>query len=139
MEQLIYKGFIKEAAKGENDDALFIGDMEYPLAEEFESELQGKQVSVRYWISDTEKTKEELQESFLKTLFGSVSAEYGDAYSEITGYLWTDEELKIGGHDLLSELSSNKGKFVYLEIDIHDAKDVCYKCQSGCTGLCRNA
>mgnify|MGYP001561316929 CR=1 FL=1 len=119
MEQLIYKGFITERSKGENDDALFIGDMEYPLAEEFETELQGKQVSVRYWISDTEKTKEQLQEGALKTLIGAVDADYGDRYSEITGYLRTDEELKIGGHDLLAELSSSKGKFVYLEIDVH--------------------
>jgi len=119
MEQLIYKGFIEEKCKGENYDALFIGDMEYPLAEEFERELQGNQVSVRYWISDAEKTKEQIQEGALKTIMGIVDADYGDRCSEITGYLWTDEELNIGGHDLLSELSSYKGKFVYLEIDVH--------------------
>lgn len=119
MEQLIYKGFIEERYRGEKDDALFIGDMEYPLAEEFESELQGKQVSIRYWISDTKKTKEQIQEGALKTIMGVVDAEYGDRYSEITGYLWTDEELNIGGHDLLAELSSFKRKFVYLEIDVH--------------------
>jgi hypothetical protein len=119
MKQLIYRGFIEERCKGENDDALFIGDMEYPLAEEFESELQGKQVSVRYWISDTKKTKEQIQRSALKTIMGVVDADYGDRYSEITGYLWTDEELNIGGHDLRSELSCYKGKFVYLEIDVH--------------------
>lgn len=119
MEQLIYKGFIEEKGKEENDDALFIGDMEYPLAEEFESKLQGKKVSARYWISDTEKTKEQIQEGALKTIMGIVDADYGDRYSEITGYLWTDEELNIGGHDLLAELSSYKGNFVFLEIDVH--------------------
>jgi len=126
MEQLIYKGFIKEASKGENDNALFIGEMEYPLAEEIESELQGKEVSVRYWISNTEKTKEQMQEGALKTLIGAVDADYGDRYSDITGYLWTDEELKIGGHDLLAELSSSKGKFVYMEIDVHSQKTFKY-------------
>lgn len=121
MKQLIYKGFIEEKPEGENDDALFIGEMEYPLAEEFRMELQGKQVSVRYWISDTEKTKEQLTESALLNIIGAVDAEYIDRYSEITGYLWTDEKLKIGGHNLLAELSSYKGKFVYLEIDVHGA------------------
>lgn len=117
--QLIYKGIIKKQRKGENDDALFIADMEYPLAEEFEIELQDKQVSVRYWISDTDKTIEQLQEGAFKTLIGSVDADYGDRYSENTGFLWTDEELNIGGHDLLAELSSSIGKFIYLELDIH--------------------
>src|SRR5437868_3327415 len=47
-------------------------------------------------------------------------------YSEITGYLWTDENLMVGGHDLLDELRSHKGSFVHLEIayskDVPDAK-----------------
>lgn len=119
MKQLIYKGFIEKKGKGENDDALFIGDMECPLAEEFESKLQRKKVSVRYWISDNEKTKDQIQEGALKKIMGIVDADYGDRYSEITGYLWTDQELNIGGHDLLAELSSCKGKFVYLEIDVY--------------------
>ena len=119
MQQLIYKGLIAESSRGENDDALFIGDMEEPIAYEFEEEIQGKQVSVRYWISDTEKTKEELTENMIMTMAGAVDADYGDMYSDVTGYLWTDEELNIGGHDLLSELRSNIGKFVYMEIDVH--------------------
>ena len=119
MEQLIYKGFIKEASKGENDAALFIGEIEEPIAEVFEERIQGKQVSVRYWISDTEKTKEELTENMIMTMAGAVDADYSDRYSDVTGYLWTDEELKIGEHDLLAELQDNLGKFVYLEIDVH--------------------
>lgn len=119
MEKLIYKGFIKEGIKGENYDALFIGDTDGPIAEILQNEINGREVSVRYWISDTEKTKEQLQESLLKNLFGAVDAEYQDAYSDYTGYLWTDENLEIGGHDLLGELQSNIGKFIWLEIDVH--------------------
>jgi hypothetical protein len=119
MQQLIYKGLIAESSRGENYDALFIGEMEEPIAYEFEEEIQGKQVSVRYWISDTEKTKEELTENMIMTMAGAVDADYGDRYSDVTGYLCTDEELNIGGHDLLSELRSNIGKFVYMEIDVH--------------------
>ena len=119
MEQLIYSGFIREGSKGENDDALFIGELDEPIAEIFQDEINGKEISVRYWLSDIEKTKEQLQEGFLKKLFGAVDAEYGDVYSDYTGYLWTDENLKIGGHDLLDELQNNIGKFIWLEIDVH--------------------
>jgi hypothetical protein len=102
MNMLIYKGLITETSRGENDDALFIGDMEYPIAEEFKEEIQGKQVSVRYFISDTEKTKESLTENLISSIAGDVDADYGDRYSDISGYLWTDEELTVGGYDLLT-------------------------------------
>lgn len=118
METLTFKGIIKEDDFRDNYDALFIGS-DQPIAEILQDEITGKQVSVRYWISDTEKTKEQLQESFLKNLFGAADAEYQDAYSDVTGYLWTDENLNIGGHDLMKELRSNLGKFIWLEIDIH--------------------
>jgi hypothetical protein len=120
MKNLVYSGFIIESVYGEDDDVLFIGEnAECPIACVLEEEIAGKQVSVRYWISNKKKTKEELQESFLKELFGVVDASYTPRYSETTGYLWTDEELNIGGHDLLSELRSYIGKFIFLEIDVH--------------------
>ena len=119
MTNLIYKGFIKRKHYGEKEDALFIGDMERPIAEVFQDDLQDKQVSMRYWLSNTEKTKEELLESTLLSIIGAVDAEYGDRYSECTGYLCTDENLQIGGHDLLLHLLSHNNKFIYLEIDVH--------------------
>jgi hypothetical protein len=118
MKTLIYKGIIIEADFGENSEALFIeGDR--PIAEILQDEINHREVSVRYWISHKEKTKEELQEGFLKNLFGAGGAEYQDAYGDYTGYLWTDENIKIGGHDLLKELRSNLNKFIWLEIDVH--------------------
>lgn len=119
METKVYKGIVKEDDYGENWDALFIGESNQPIAEIFEDDFVAKQVTVRYWTSDKEKTKEELQESALRKLFGDVNANYSDAYSEITGYLWTDEELNIGGHDLLEEIRSYLGKYIHLEVDIH--------------------
>lgn len=120
MEQLIYKGLIKERDYNENFDALFIGDNGEPIAMIFEENIQGKQVSVKYWISDSEKTKEQLTENLLSTIVGAVDADYTDRYSDYTGYLWTDEELNVGGHNLLKELKSNVGKYVYLEVDVHE-------------------
>lgn len=121
METKVYKGIVKYDDYFENFDALFIGECIQPIAEIFEEDFKAKQVTVRYWISDVEKTKEELQESVLRKLFGDVDAIYNDDYSEITGYVWTNEELKIGGHDLLNEIRSYLGKFIYLEVDIHSA------------------
>lgn len=119
MKQIIYKGLITEGSRGENWEALFIGDMEEPIAYVFQEEIQGKQVSVRYFISDIEKTKQELTENLICTMAGAVDADYTDAYSDITGYLWTDEKLNVGGHDLLEELISNIGKYIYMEVDVH--------------------
>ncbi len=119
METKVYKGIVTESDYGENWDALFIGENSQPIAEIFEEDFEAKQVTVRYWTSDEEKTKEEIQESVLRQQFGDVEANYNDAYSEITGYLWSDEDLNIGGHDLLEEIRSYLGKFIYLEVDVH--------------------
>lgn len=119
MEVKVYKGLIREDNYGENYEAVFIGDMEEPIAETFEEDFAGKQVSVRYWTSKVEKTKEELIEGLLRNLMGMVDAEYGDRYSDITGYLWTDEEINIGGHNLLEEIRSYVGQYIYLEVEIH--------------------
>lgn len=91
-----------------------------PLAEILYYKIARKKVTVRYWISDTPATKEELKEDFIvKSLGGVANCKYGSHYSELTGYLWTDEELKIGGHDLLNELKSFKDKWIILEIEVH--------------------
>jgi hypothetical protein len=89
-----------------------------PIAEELEY-LSGEMVTVRYYISDKEATEEELREDFLiNTLYGNLESEYGARYSEITGYLWTDDELNIGGHSLLDELESYDGKYICLIVEI---------------------
>lgn len=89
------------------------------LAELFEDELSKKVVTVRYWITDERVTRDQAQEAFLKTLFGVVDAEWSASYSEITGFLWADQDIKIDGHDLLDELQSFHGKWLILEVDIH--------------------
>ena len=119
MKKIIYKGFISERERGEHYDAVYIGDTDEPIAFELES-INRKQVSVRYFISDTEKSKNELTENFICSLAGATNADYSDRYSDLTGYLWTDEELNIGGHDLMKEIKENIGKYIYMEIDVHE-------------------
>lgn len=116
MKNIIFEGKIWQGNQGENDSALFLGYNSEPLAERFE-EFKRRNVTIRYWISEKEQTKQELKENTLLSLSGSVDANYNNRYSEYTGYLWTDEDLKVGGHDLLNELRSNVGKFLYMEVN----------------------
>lgn len=115
----VYKGLIVTDDYGENWDAIYIGDNRQPIAKIFERDFQGKNVSVRYYISDQKKNKEQLVENQIKQISGAVNADYSDRYSELTGYLWTDQEIRVGGHDLLEEICTNQSKYIYLEVDIH--------------------
>src|SRR4051794_28121325 len=114
----IYAGKIKVTSHGEADDILFVGDENDPFAKVFQDDLEryGNSVTLNYYITDTEQSEAELDEKLIRRMSGDAEADYGDAYSEYTGYLWTDEELKVGGHDLLEELRSNKGKYLFMKV-----------------------
>jgi hypothetical protein len=120
METKIYAGKLRLDDYGEAYDILFISSHEKPLADILANDISGKNVSARYWVCDKEMTKDQAQKSFLTSLMGMAHVDFGPYYSEVTGYLWTDEEIKIGGHDLLAELKSYAGKWLILEIDIHE-------------------
>lgn len=115
MEEKIYTGFLRHGSNGEDFELLMHNDE--ILAETLE-EIHCKMVTVRYYISDKEVTLEEAQKAHLLTVMGAAYVEYEMHYSEITGYLWTDEELQIGGHDLMEELKSHIGKYLILIITI---------------------
>lgn len=111
-----YEGLLSIDSYGEADDILYLSSVDDPLAEELEW-MSGKNVTVRYWICDEKCTKEEAKEGFIKKLLGVAKVDFGQQYSEYTGYLWTDEELRVGGHNLLEELRSNIGKWLILEVE----------------------
>jgi hypothetical protein len=125
MNTKLYQGFLREGGWGEADDILYLisgdetEDVE-PLAVILQDDLDDKTVSVRYYICDKRCTLEEAKESFIKQLSGQVDTDVRAHYSEITGYLWTDEKINIGGHDLIEELHSHKDKWLILLIDIHN-------------------
>ena len=123
----LFSGWIALRNEGEAYDILFVGGTKSswlsnednrPLAERVQDLMMshGDFLSIRYWVSDKEQPLEEVQEEFLMELMGAANADYGHHYSELTGYLWTDEELMVGGHDLLKELKSHKDRFLHLEI-----------------------
>lgn len=110
-----YSGLLSLHYNGD-DDILFLSSVRQPLIDELYF-MANKKCTVRYWITDKQTTKEEAQEEFVKTLFGMAQQAYGAHYSEMTGYLWTDEKLNVGGHDLADELRSNVGKWLHIEIE----------------------
>ncbi len=86
-----------------------------PFASEFPSYSN---VSVWYLISDKPIPEKEINKEVVQYQTGAAKSRYGAKYSDMTGYLWTDEEAKVGGHDLIRELTSNLGKFLHMEIEI---------------------
>lgn len=111
--EIVFSGYIKNGDYGDNYDAWLLGDKPVTLLFQYNN-LLNKNLTISYYISDKEKTLEEAKEGFIKSLFGISSGVYSDHYSEITGYLWTDEDLQIGGHDLLGELGCYEGKYCNL-------------------------
>ena len=111
-----YEGFLVMKDYGESDDVLFLSSFDDPLAEDL-SWMCNKRVTVRYWVSEKEAPREKIKEDFVKQLCGMADVVFCAHYSEFTGYLWTDEDLNIGGHDLLDELKSHVGKWLLLEVE----------------------
>lgn len=101
------------------------GRITEPLADQFGYHNKygdKKQVSVRYAINDTNNwpaTLDEIAADEVSRLSGDFYADYGAHYSELTGYLWTDEDLTVGGHDLIKVFRENAGKYLWLEIIWH--------------------
>lgn len=116
MEKRTYGGRLEERDHGEATDILFLSGTDEPLAEALEW-MTGKQVCVRYWITDKQVTTDEAQEEFLKRLLGAADVKFRSHYSDITGYLWTDEDLNVGGHDLLYEFKGHLGEWLILEVE----------------------
>lgn len=116
-----YRGLLCFGSNCEEDDLIAFVDETTNKVTIFASELEylsRQVVTLRYYVSDVRQSADELFENFVKTLYGKVEADYGTHYSELTGYLWTDEKLNVGGHDIISELRSHVGKFIHLEIKV---------------------
>lgn len=118
-----YEGTIEVSSHGESDDVMFLNnpvgpgyENDDPLAKRLDW-MSGKRVTVRYWVADKMCAKEDAIASFLGSIDGDADVRFHVAYSELTGYLWTDEDLNIGGHDLIYELKSHAGKWLILEVE----------------------
>jgi hypothetical protein len=124
---VIYRGQLAKGYNGEESDLLGLyckrtHDTEI-LAEKIKDDIDqyGNYLSVRYWITDTPINRDEAEQMLALQVLGYGDVDYGMRYSDCTGYLWTDEQIMVGGHDLLRELSDHMGKFLVLEIK-YDSK-----------------
>lgn len=115
----VHSGELLILNNAEDDEVLFLNGE--PLAQLLEY-LHGKEATISYYISDKEIDCSNAQEKFTASLFGEIDADYGIFYSDITGYLWTDEELKVGGHDLLAELKGYDGKYINLVTKVRETE-----------------
>ena len=78
------------------------------------------EIFINYYISDIKLTEEEFIKNDLLSLIGGLSFKYQEVYgTEWTGYMWTDEEFKIGGHDLHRELTNHIGKYCFMKIHLN--------------------
>ena len=84
-------------------------------------DLVNNVVTVRYWISSNPlKTVEEADTQTLEQVYGALDAEIEHRYSDITGYLWTDEHFKVGGHDLIPILEAEENYYLLMEVTVHE-------------------
>lgn len=121
---MLFQGWLSEGCDGEADYLLMLtfDGKTVVLAEHIVNQaelVQHKKTTVRYWTSAEETNIEAMQEATAKQAIGKLDALYQHRYSECTGYLWTDEELNIGGHDLIEELKGDIGKYLILEMEVH--------------------
>lgn len=84
--------------------------------------LVGKQVSVRWWSAAVEAATDTIKEEFVNVVLGYADVEFGAYYNETTGFLWFDEKFVVGGHDLVARIAAEEGRWVVLEIDVHDRR-----------------
>jgi hypothetical protein len=115
-EEIIIQGFIKTVFEFDSGDGVYVGDS--PLSDQLDY-LDRKNVNVRFYISDEERTISELNENLILSMSGALTASYYDRYSDYTGYLWTEDNLKIGNHDLLADIASHKDKYATIIITIN--------------------
>ena len=100
-----------------NSNLIYLHNKKDPLGLLVHEVAEFKKISFSYFISDTQMSLEDLQESMLKDLLGlsAVCIESrGTSYSELTPDLeWTHEnKFFIGGHDMNRELASYVGKWI---------------------------
>jgi hypothetical protein len=96
----------------------------FPLTKEMEDRLGwgSKYASVKFVTSDKPIDATKVDEFIIESYFGIASAEYYHRYSDYTGYLWTNEGFEVGGHDLYNIISSYRGQYIHLEIELFEDK-----------------
>lgn len=76
--------------------------------------------SIQMLTGQTPIDMEHLDETKVVSMEGDVESYYYHRYSEYTGYLWTEEGFKAGGHDIPEILESHVGEYIHMEIELYE-------------------
>ncbi|MCA1695496.1 MAG: hypothetical protein LC749_12610 [Actinobacteria bacterium] len=111
-----YRGTLRLGFHEQGDDILFLSLSGDPLALDINQDIKihGRYLSVRYWTAEEIVSDNVMIEGAIRTLIGNGDAWF--TYSEYTGYLWVEQIITVGGHDLFEELRSHVGRYCLLEI-----------------------
>lgn len=82
-------------------------------------DLDGRKLTVKYYISNKPINPETLEEEFLRQFHGNaiINGDYIHG-SEWTGVYDKKDIFDIDGHSITGELSGHIGEYCYLEIEI---------------------
>ena len=94
---------------------------EFPLTKEMEHACgwYGMYASVQMLTGDTPIDMDHIDETKVVSMMGEVESKYYHRYSDYTGYLWTEEGFKCGGHDIPKILHSHMGEYIHMEIELY--------------------
>jgi hypothetical protein len=124
IKEFTFTGFIKiDWSEDFKTIKLIDGNKSIDLVKKFRAifDLFESEVSVSYFISDEKKTEAEIQEGWLKQMFGGITAEYETSSYNYSSYTYGtdyDTYLKIGGHDLFDEFSELNDKWCILKVNV---------------------
>lgn len=79
-------------------------------------------VNIQMLTGDSPIDMDHIDETKVVSMIGDVKSHYYHRYSEISGYLWTEEVFKCGGHDLKQILESHHGEYIHIEIELYREK-----------------
>jgi len=93
----------------------------FPFTKEMEEKCGWgrRYASIQMLTGDTPIDIEHIDETKIVSMEGDVSSRYYHRYSDYTGYLWTEEGFKCGGHDIPEILRSFMGKYIHMEIELY--------------------
>lgn len=105
-----------------NGESIEIKDNGFPLTKEMENILGWGYyyASIRFITGKIPIDPTKVEETIIESIFGNAEAEYNHVYSDYTGYLWTDENFTVGGHNIPSILISHIDEYIHMEIELYN-------------------
>lgn len=93
----------------------------FPFTKEMEDKCgwTNNYASIQMLTGDTPIDVEHIDETKIVSMEGDVDSCYYHTYSDYTGYLWTEEGFKCGGHDIPEILKSHMNEYIHMEIELY--------------------